>query len=80
MGIIRQKKYMSGVQSNKNLDLGYKYENAIKYTLEILDNRKKLIGQNETLGFRSVAYFTTCIEPAKQAIRMDFMMKKVGLE
>ena len=71
---------MGTVQRNKELDLGFKYEGAIKYTLEVGETNKKLIGSNEALGFRSVAYFTTCIEPAKQAIRMDFMMKKVGLQ
>ena len=71
---------MSGVESNKKLDLGFKYESYIKYKLEVGDTRKKLIGYNDVMGFRSVAYFTTCIEPAKQAIRMDFMMKKVGLQ
>ena len=61
-------------ERQKMMDLSLVADSHLIYSVEKTGKHKKLVGRGVN-GFRSFAYFTTCILEAKQSIRMDYVMK-----
>lgn len=69
------KKPLNTMQIQKAMDGTLKADGALRYEIEQHGERKKLIGIGK--NFRSFAYFTQNIEPAKQAIRTEWLYSLV---
>ena len=66
-----QKRPLNTMELNRMMDHSLKAELLLKYEIKQAGERRKLIGTNEKYKYRGFAYFTTCLEPARQALRME---------
>lgn len=71
-----QDRQLTDMELFKIMERSFENETELKFTVVQYGQRRKLIGVCEKTGFRSFAYFTTCIEPAKKAIKTEYEWKK----
>jgi len=77
MTLIALPKRLNAVQVNVLMDQSLQADKYLNFkVIDTSSGRRKLVGTSKKglEPFRSFAYFTTCIEPAKQAIRTEYYL------